>query len=64
MRQPTLRRILLRIMPQMNENWVNDYDAQTLIEMYQQIDDYFTNEVVKEVLSKYDNSLDFKPPIV
>lgn len=51
-------------MSQMNENWVNDYDAQTLIEMYQQIDDYFTNEVVKEVLSKYDNSLDFKPPIV
>lgn len=43
---------------------MNNYSPETIGFMYDEIVDYFTNEVIKEVLSKYDNSLDFKPPIV
>jgi len=42
-------------------NWVNNYTPETLSFMYNEITDYFTEEVVKEVLSKYDKSLDFNP---
>ena len=48
----------------MNENWVNNYTPETISFMYNEIVDYFTSEVVKEVLSKYDNSLDIDPQLV
>jgi len=51
-------------MSQMNTNWVDDLTLKQQEDCYNEIVDYFTNEVLKEVLSKYNNSLDFKPPIV
>jgi hypothetical protein len=46
-------------MPQMKPNWINNLTPEQQQECYNQIVDYFTNEVVKEVLEKYDNALDF-----
>ena len=40
-------------------NWVNNYTQHELTQCYNEIVDYFTDEVVKEVLEKYNNSLDF-----
>ena len=40
-------------------NWVNGYTHDELHNVYAEIVDYFTDEVVKEVLEKYNNSLDF-----
>jgi hypothetical protein len=48
----------------MNTNWVDELTLKEQQECYNEIVDYFTNEVVKEVLSKYNNSLDFNPQIV
>jgi len=45
-------------------NWVNNYTSEDINSMYNEIVNYFTEEVLKEVLSKYDNSLDIKPPNV
>ena len=42
-------------------NWVNNYTPETIGFMYNEIVDYFTEEVIKEVLSKYDKSLDISP---
>jgi hypothetical protein len=39
-------------------NWADNYDTQTLTQMYQEITDYFTERVTLEVLEKYDKSLD------
>jgi len=43
------------------ENWVDDLTLKQQEECYNEIVDYFTSEVIKEVLSKYDNSLDIEP---
>jgi hypothetical protein len=42
-------------------NWVNNLTPEQQTICYSEIVDYFTNEVLKEVLSKYDKSLDFSP---
>lgn len=44
----------------MNENWTDNLTLKQQEDCYNEIVDYFTNEVVKEVLSKYDNSLDIE----
>ena len=46
-------------MPQMKQNWINNLTPEQQQDCYHEIVDYFTNEVVHEVLQKYDNSLDF-----
>lgn len=43
------------------ENWVDNLTLEQQSNCYNEIVDYFTNEVIKEVLSKYDNSLDIEP---
>jgi GTP1/Obg family GTP-binding protein len=43
----------------MNTNWTDDLTLEQQQDCYHEIVDYFTNEVVKEVLEKYDNALDF-----
>jgi len=43
----------------MPANWVNNLTPEQQQDCYNEIVDYFTNEVVKEVLEKYHNSLDF-----
>jgi len=48
----------------MNQNWINDLTLEQQEKTYNEIVSYFTDLVIHEVLSKYDNSLDFKPPIV
>ena len=48
----------------MNENWVDNLTLKQREDCYNEIVDYFTSEVVKEVLSKYDNSLDIDPQLV
>lgn len=42
-------------------NWVNNYTPNELQQTYNEIVDYFTEEVTKEVLEKYHNSLDISP---
>jgi hypothetical protein len=39
-------------------NWVNNYTPETISFMYNEIVNYFTDQVLNEVLEKYDNSLD------
>jgi hypothetical protein len=43
----------------MKPNWTDDLTPEQQQDCYHEIVDYFTNEVFKEVLSKYDKSLDF-----
>lgn len=43
------------------ENWADDLTLKQQQKVYNEIVDYFTSEVIKEVLSKYDNSLDIEP---
>lgn len=43
------------------ENWVDNLTLTQQQKVYNEIVDYFTSEVIKEVLSKYDNSLDIEP---
>lgn len=40
-------------------NWVNNYTPNQLQQTYNEIVDYFNEEVIREVLEKYNNSLDF-----
>jgi hypothetical protein len=42
------------------ENWVDNLTLTQQQKVYNEIVDYFTSEVIKEVLSKYDNSLDIE----
>jgi hypothetical protein len=51
-------------MPQMKQNWITNLTPEQQQDCYNEIVDYFTDEVVREVLSKYDNSLDFNSPTV
>jgi len=39
-------------------NWVNNLTPEEQSNCYNEIVDYFTQEVIKEVLEKYHNSLD------
>lgn len=48
-------------MQQKVENWVDNLTLTQQQKVYNEIVDYFTSEVIKEVLSKYDNSLDIEP---
>lgn len=41
------------------ENWVDNLTPTQQEQTYNEIVDYFTNEVIREVLEKYHNSLDF-----
>ena len=43
----------------MKPNWTDDLTLEQQQDCYHEIVDYFTNEVVHEVLQKYDNALDF-----
>ena len=45
-------------------NWVNNYTPETIGFMYNEIVDYFTDQVINEVLSKYDNFVDLNPQTV
>lgn len=45
-------------------NWVNNYSPETISFMYDEIVDYFTDQVINEVLSKYDNFVDLNPQTV
>jgi GTP1/Obg family GTP-binding protein len=40
-------------------NWTTDLTPEQQQDFYNEIVDYFTNEVVHEVLEKYDKSVDF-----
>jgi len=42
-------------------NWVDNLTPEEQTNCYNQIVDYFTEEVTREVLEKYHNSLDFNP---
>jgi hypothetical protein len=42
----------------MNENWIADLSPKEQEQWYGEVVEYFTDEVVEEVLDKYDNSLD------
>jgi hypothetical protein len=42
----------------MNENWIADLSPKEQEQWYGEVVEYFTDEVVHEVLEKYDNSLD------
>lgn len=46
----------------MNQNWIDNLSPEEQQDCYNQIVDYFTNEVVREVLEKYDKTLDDQPP--
>lgn len=41
------------------ENWVDNLTLKEQEQTYNEIVNYFTEEVIKEVLEKYHNSLDF-----
>jgi hypothetical protein len=43
------------------ENWVDNLTLEQRSNCYNEIVEYFTEEVVKEVLEKYHNSLDISP---
>ena len=43
------------------ENWVDNLTPKQQDHYYNEIVEYFTEEVVKEVLEKYHNSLDISP---
>ena len=43
----------------MKSNWVEHLTPEQQQDCYHEIVNYFTDEVVKEVLEKYDNDLDF-----
>jgi len=45
-------------MQQKVENWVDNLTPEEQTNCYNQIVDYFTEEVIREVLSKYNKSLD------
>jgi hypothetical protein len=67
--QSKLCTILSRIMPSaevtfISANWVNNYSPETISFMYDEIVDYFTDQVINEVLSKYDNFVDLNPQTV
>lgn len=40
-------------------NWVNNLTPEEQSNCYNEIVTYFTDEVIREVLEKYNNSLDF-----
>ncbi len=42
----------------MPANWVDNLTPEEQTNCYNQIVDYFTEEVIREVLSKYNKSLD------
>ena len=42
-------------------NWVNGYTHDELDNVYAEIDSYFTETILSEVLMKYDNLLDLNP---
>jgi hypothetical protein len=46
-------------MPQMKQNWIADLSPKEQERWYNEVVDYFTDEVVHEVLSKYDKPVDF-----
>ena len=48
----------------MKPNWIDNLTPEEREDCYNQIVDYFTDEVFKEVLSKYDKSVDFNSPTV
>jgi hypothetical protein len=67
--QSKLRQLFYRIMPSaevtfISANWVNNYSPETISFMYDEIVDYFTDQVINEVLSKYDNFVDLNPQTV
>jgi hypothetical protein len=67
--QSKLRQLFYRIMPSaevtfISTNWVNNYSPETISFMYDEIVDYFTDQVINEVLSKYDNFVDLNPQTV
>jgi hypothetical protein len=46
-------------MSQMNTNWINDLTLEQQQKTYNEIVNYFTDQVLNEVLSKYDKPIDF-----
>jgi hypothetical protein len=42
----------------MKQNWISDLSPKEQEQWYGEVVNYFTDEVVEEVLDKYDNSLD------
>jgi hypothetical protein len=45
-------------------NWVNNLTLKQQEDCYNQIVDYFTNEVIKEVFEKYNKTVDFNTELV
>lgn len=45
-------------------NWVNNFTPKEQQQFYSEIVKYFTEEVTKEVLEKYYNSVDFNAELV
>jgi hypothetical protein len=43
----------------MKSNWTDNLTPKEQDQWYHEIVDYFTDEVVQEVLEKYDKSVDF-----
>jgi hypothetical protein len=43
----------------MNQNWTGELTTKEQEQWYQEVVNYFTDDVNQEVFEKYDNSLDF-----
>jgi hypothetical protein len=45
-------------MPQMKQNWIHNLTPKEQERWYNEVVDYFTDEVVEEVFEKYDKPVD------